>query len=349
MIQRVKSLIKKEILPPLRKAQLKIQKFVFLLKGPENLDFDFETLPKIDQGLPISDIINTLEVPAKLPYNLEEKLAFFQKHGYVVLEQIYDHKELDGVWKEIDDVMENNDKYEIEAIAHRFNDQKLTPVKDIPKKNLTGIGARLNDYHDSSMKTKLLSTNPFLSIFLEAALEKNIAIFQSLVFKYSSQQAIHQDFPWVTSQIPSHLAAAWIPFEDVHPDSGPLIYYPGSHRMPKFDFGKTGILFKSGKSLMDPEKDFAQFLDKTLRQNKLNGEVLLIKKGDALIWHGGLVHGGTPIKDMSKTRKSLVVHFSSINGLKTHRYAPTPDNAHETINGVRIYDNGHLTHLKNIL
>ncbi len=349
MIQRVKSLIKKQILPPLKKSQRKVQRLAFLLRGPEKLDFEFETLPKIDKGVAIAEIVKDLDIPANLPYDLNEKLAFFQEHGYVVLEQIYEHKELEQVWSEIDHVLENNENYEIEAIAHRFNEQKLTPVKDIPKKNLTGIGARLNDYHDSSMKTKVLSTNPFLRVFLEAALEKNIAIFQSLVFKYSSQQAIHQDFPWVTSQIPSHLAAAWIPFEDVHPDSGPLIYYPGSHRMPKFDFGNTGILFKSGKSLMDPEKDFAQFLDKTLKENKLNGEVLLINKGDALIWHGGLVHGGTPIKDLSKTRKSLVVHFSSINGLKTHRYAPTPENAYETINGVRIYDNGHLKHLKNIL
>ena len=26
--------------------------------------------------------------------------------------------------------------------------------------------------------------------------------------------------------------AAWIAFEDTHPDSGPLIYYPGSHKLP---------------------------------------------------------------------------------------------------------------------
>jgi len=169
------------------------------------------------------------------------------------------------------------------------------------------------------------------------------------VFKYSSQQAIHQDFPWVTSQIPSHLAAAWIPFEDVDANSGPLVYYPGSHRMPKFDFGKTGILFKRGESLMDPEKDFSNYLDKTLKQNKLEGEILLIKKGDILIWHGGLVHGGTPIKESTKTRKSLVVHYSSVSGQKRHIYSPTAENTFDTINGIRIYDNEHLKHLKNIL
>lgn len=28
------------------------------------------------------------------------------------------------------------------------------------------------------------------------------------------------------------LVAAWIAFEDIHPDSGPLVYYPGSHQLP---------------------------------------------------------------------------------------------------------------------
>ena len=33
------------------------------------------------------------------------------------------------------------------------------------------------------------------------------------------------------------------------------------------------------------------------------------RRGDAFIWHGGLVHGGTPIDDAAKTRRSFVVHY----------------------------------------
>jgi len=178
MIQKIKSLVKKHILPRLKKLGLKFQKALFILKGPETLDFEYDTLPKLDKGVPISDILHELDIPDHLPYDLVEKLTFFENNGYVVLEQVYDHKELDDIWNEVDDVMENHDKYEIEAIAHRFNDQKPTPIKDIPKKNLTGIGARLNDYHDCSVKTKTLCTKPFLRIFLEAALEKTLLFFR---------------------------------------------------------------------------------------------------------------------------------------------------------------------------
>ncbi len=348
MLQSVKNFIKKNLLPTAKLAKKKIDKQLFLINGSAQLDFEFETLPPIDKGVSIDEIVKGLDIPEGLPYNLQEKLAFFEKNGYVVLEQIIKHEDLDKVWEEIDDVFHHNEKYEIEAIAHRFNNQALTPVSKIPKEKINGIGSRLNDFHECSVKTQKLSSNPFLRVFLEGALEKHIAVFQSLVFKYSSQQAIHQDFPWVTSPIPSHLAAAWIPFEDVHPDSGPLVYYPGSHRMPKFDFGKTGILYKHGQSLLDSEKDFTPYLEKTLKKHNYNGEILLIKKGDVLIWHGALVHGGTPIKDPNKTRKSLVVHYSSAKGLPNHRYAPTPKNEFDTINNVRFYHNNQLPHLKNI-
>ena len=59
---------------------------------------------------------------------------------------------------------------------------------------------------------------------------------QSLTFIYGSEQRLHQDFLYVVAKIPSHLAAAWIALEDVHPEAGPLFYFP-VNRLPKFDFG----------------------------------------------------------------------------------------------------------------
>ncbi len=349
MLVSFKQLIKKEVLPSIKAVQKSAQKIAFKLKGPANVDFDFDTLPALDKGVSIDEIIKGLEIPKDLPYNLKEKLAFFLEHGYVVLEQIIDHTKLDQLWNEVESVIEHNEKYEIEGIAHRFNNQVPTPIKDIPKEKLKGIGSRINDYHDYSKLAKEVCSEPALRVFLEGSLEKNIAVFQSLIFKYSSQQGLHQDFPWVTTTIPSHLAAAWIPLEDVHANSGPLVYYPGSHRMPKFDFGNTGILFKGGQSLMHPENDFTPYLEKTVQKLQYKKEILLIKKGDVLIWHGALAHAGSPINDPSKTRKSLVVHYSSLTGLPHHRSSPTTNNESEKVQQVTFYTNDRLKHLKNIL
>jgi hypothetical protein len=81
--------------------------------------------------------------------------------------------------------------------------------------------------------------------FLSELFGAHPALLQSLTFFKSSEQSLHQDFSYVNSHARiSELAAAWIPLEDIHPDSGPLIYYPGSHfpdRAGFFDWGEGSV------------------------------------------------------------------------------------------------------------
>jgi len=50
---------------------------------------------------------------------------------------------------------------------------------------------------------------------------------------------------------------------------------------------------------------------KKLASHGLQPQHFLGKAGDVLIWHEDLAHGGTPIRNMSLTRKSLVTHYWS--------------------------------------
>ena len=328
-----------------------VEYYLNLWAGRQNqtLDFDSETLPFIDQATYSFEEINKRIDPYKsLPYNLEEKLDFFREFGYVVLENVLPPNEVDAIWDEIEFVTEHHENYDINGLAHRFNDQKDTPIKLIPKEKLKGIGTRFIDFHDSSVRSKNLITHPNLVPFLQASLTPKITVFQSLVFKYSSQQDVHQDFPWVTTHIPSHLVAAWIPLEDVHEDSGPLFYYPKSHRIPKFDFGQTGIVFQHKNSLFSPDK-FSRYLTKTCTELDLKKEILLIKKGDVLFWHGALAHGGMPINDPSKTRKSFVVHYSTTDGLPFHRNSNVHEKNPDQYHGVTIYSNAQMSHQKDVV
>lgn len=315
----------------------------------QNLDFDPITLPFLDRPEYTFEEVNKRIAPYhKLPYNLEEKLDFFRENGYVVIENALPTHEVDAIWEQIEYVTENHEKFDIDGLAHRFNDQKDTPIKLIPKEKLKGIGTRFIDFHDSSVRSKNLITHPNLVPFLQASLTPNITVFQSLIFKYSSQQDVHQDFPWVTTEIPSHLVAAWIPLEDVHEDSGPLFYYPKSHRIPKFDFGHTGIVFQHLNSLFKPDK-FTKYLIRTCAQLGLKKEILLIKKGDVLFWHGALAHGGMPINDPTKTRKSFVVHYSTTEGLSKHRNSTVLEKKPDQYHGVTIYSNPKLAHQKDVV
>jgi phytanoyl-CoA hydroxylase len=306
------------------------------LSEKKTLNFDYDTLPLVDKDVSLDEVIARVDVPLDTPYDLRKKLEFWRENGYVVLEKVLPPNWLDLFWSEVEDTIENHEKHTATGLVYQFNDQKPTQLKNIPKELLKGIGSRINDYHNTSIGAKRIMTHRHIVTFLKAALAPELTAFQSLVFKYSSQQPTHQDFPWVTSNIPSHLAAAWIPCEDVQADSGPLFYYPGSHKIPKFNFGRTGIL-KKDISLFNPIQ-FSEYLDKTCKEHGIEKKVLLIKKGDILIWHGGLAHGGSIINNPEMTRKSFVCHYSTLEAQPKHRYEHHKDSSEASYyNGVAIY------------
>ena len=50
----------------------------------------------------------------------------------------------------------------------------------------------------------------------------------------------------------------------------------------------------------------------------------MAKKGDVFIWHANLIHGGSPIKDHSLTRKSMVIHYYAKDVIKYHEITERP-------------------------
>ena len=49
----------------------------------------------------------------------------------------------------------------------------------------------------------------------------------------------------------------------------------------------------------------------------LKTERFMAKKGEELIWHADLMHGGAPIEDRQRTRKSLVAQFMPLGVMPT--------------------------------
>lgn len=302
-------------------------------------EFDEATLPWIDK--PNADIAGFLKKnPPRyaVPYDMADKLKSWEQNGYVVLEKIIPEEMIDNFWGDFQKLVQNPDKYDLSVRIDldEFKPNQERNIKEFPKQALLGKYVKINDFHNSSVAGKKLMTHPSIVSFLEAVFNQKVVVMQSLVFMYGSQQPTHQDFPWVTAKIPSHLAAAWIALEDIKIDSGPLYYYIGSHKMPKFNFG-NGILFKK-ESIKSP-LEFAQYLDQTCAEHQYPKETLLIKKGDVLIWHAALAHGGSMITNPDQTRKSFVCHYSTEQALPYHRNFVTQVPVKQDYNGVYIYNN----------
>jgi len=171
-------------------------------------------------------------------------------------------------------------------------------------------GYRIPDLHSHSALARDLYLHPALFRLVDLIFDEPALAFQSLYFEYGSAQGAHRDPMFVSTHPPLNLCAAWIALEDITSDSGPLRYVPGSHRIPWFEFSPGTIACVHG---VPREKfvDFGLALHQEMRARGLAWRELTCNRGDAFIWHGGLVHGGAAIENPERTRKSFVVHYST--------------------------------------
>jgi phytanoyl-CoA hydroxylase len=301
---------------------------------PPALEFDPATLPWIDK--PDADVdryVASVDTSA-LGYDLREKLLQWKNFGYTVFEQCVSPALIDAYLADIDEFKDRHAEFStvVESSAHG-----QSTAKALTRENLEeDAQVRFCDLHNNSIAGKRMGLNPQIISFLTHVFRDKVVMMQSLTFWRSSEQWVHQDYAYVVAAIPSHLAACWIALEDVHPDSGPLVYYPGSHRIPKFDFG-NGIF-------LTPESKFheAEFLAHIQAQCKALGlqEVAFLpKKGDMFVWHAALAHGGTPIRDRNRTRKSFVCHYSSVGGYPRDRRNTNVAPTVYEYNGGLVYGN----------
>ena len=302
-------------------------------------EFESATLPWVDRAdADIDSFVKQYKRSKTLPYDLADKMRFWQKNGFVILDQAIAATWLDQLWNEVEELIEHHEKYPINVRVDlpEYAAHPVMAIKDVPQSVLNGPFIKFLDFQDNSVIAKKIMLHENITAFMEAVFGDKVVGMQSLIFKYGSQQATHQDFAYVVSEIPSHLAAAWIALEDVHIDSGPLYYYPGSHTINKFNFG-NGI-FYNDKSTLNPG-DFANYLDKTCRDAGMERKTLLVKKGDVLLWHAALAHGGDAIRNPELTRKSYVCHYSSDKAYRHHRQSPTTEPVRRTINGAEVFAN----------
>lgn len=325
------------------------KKIYYRLNGPK--EFDQETIPWIDrENANIHEYLASHPQRKDLPYNMEEKLNFWKENGYVVLEQIIPHELIDLYWADVMEVVNNPAKFKtyIQIDREEYKPNLMRHAHEWTTEQILGKMVKINDIHNQSLAAKKLFLYKDIISFLEAIFDSRIVGMQSLSFLYGSQQPTHADYPWVTAKIPSNLAASWIPVEDVHVNSGPLYYYAGSHlKVKKFNFG-NGIFYNNQYSTKTP-LEYAGYLDKQCEELGLEKQTLLVKKGDVLIWHSALVHGGSIIKDPAQTRKSFVCHYSSEQALPFHRAAIGVEPKKFKLNNATLYEDPRIPEQENIL
>ena len=107
-----------------------------------------------------------------------------------------------------------------------------------------------------------------------------------------------------------YMCGVWIALEDIHPDSGPLIIYPRSHRLiPPVYMKGLGIEKVKDRDYKDLGNRMLEYLEGEIEKHRLESLVYTPKRGEVLIWHENLIHGALRRRDLSLTRRSLVGHY----------------------------------------
>ncbi|MGA0557435.1 phytanoyl-CoA dioxygenase family protein [Larkinella sp. VNQ87] len=318
-----------------------------LFPAPVLKDFPDENLPWIDRPNPdINGFVKQFPKAAQLPYDLAEKLHFWEEHGYVILEKVISDELLDAYLADVQELIDRHKEYDISIRIDRpeYVKHPVMKIRDVPREIIEGQYIKIMDFHNASVAGKKVMLHKAIVSFLEAIFNEKVVAMQSLTFLYGSQQETHQDFPYVVPQVPSHLAAAWIALEDIKPGSGELHYYVGSHKIKKFNWG-NGIFF-TNESTKNPT-DFGHYLNAECERLGFEKKTLLINKGDVLIWHAALVHGGEPIRNENLTRKSYVCHYSSALGYFRHRHDLVNEPVRHEFNGAAVFADPKLTAYEN--
>jgi ectoine hydroxylase-related dioxygenase (phytanoyl-CoA dioxygenase family) len=259
------------------------------------LDFEQSMLPWIDRS--------EADVGAFVD-ELRMQLQHWRDNGYVKFKRAAVPKMMARFLADWDRLYREHDQYKVLAVTSKG----IAAVSQLSDEDMHKIGIRLIDFHNASPAARELALSPMIVTFLSLIFRNTVVAMQSLTFKYSSEQGPHQDFPFVVPRNAAHLAASWIALEDVSPDAGPLAYWPGSHRIRKFDFG-NGLYMTPASPLR--EDSFQRHLYEEIDRLGLRREVFVAEKGDVFIWHSALIHEGTTMNNRALTRSSLVTHYTA--------------------------------------
>jgi hypothetical protein len=178
---------------------------------------------------------------------------------------------------------------------------------------------RVQEAWKTTASIRQMALSPPVLSTLEELVGRVPLPFQTLNFPMGTEQHPHIDAFYFTSDPDGYMCGVWIALEDMDMDNGPLIYYPGSHKLPLPDWNEisrvTGIAVEPDDH-PDPDEmnraraqAFAQYCQDLVERHGLEPQYGTIRKGQALIWASNLLHGGAPQRDKDRTRHSQVTHY----------------------------------------
>lgn len=175
----------------------------------------------------------------------------------------------------------------------------------------TGL-ERLTDGWSVSESVKQIALAPVVLDVLEILYGREAHPFQTLNFQVGTQQKPHSDLVHFNTNPAGAMCGVWVALEDVDMDCGPLVYYPGSHRLPYVSPQDVGMQVQAEGHPVDYANygaHYEPYIEALIEREGLRAQYGTVRKGQALVWAANLLHGGSAVRVPGRTRRSQVTHY----------------------------------------
>jgi len=244
------------------------------------------------------------EKPEQFSSSEDPNVSGLMRDGYCVVRNAVDERLIDEFltrWK----------RFKEETIAPHVD--KLVEGEDM----IGGRYRRMVNMHLVLPELERLFINNRALQVTDRMFGEPATLYTSLYFEIGSAQDFHRDTPYFWTNPGYAYFGVWLALEDTDESNGALTAIKGSHLHP------DSFSLRAEIGRLDPDENgnpkahsgvLWSNYQKRVQQACLDAGLvpaeLHVKKGDVIIWHPQLMHGGAGINDFRRSRNSFVMHVT---------------------------------------
>ena len=144
----------------------------------------------------------------------------FERDGYLVIDDLgYSDALLDGIVADLDGLYEGDERRVDDVFYARH---------------------RIGGAWRISENVKGLALHPNVLALVEDLYGRKPLPFETLDFRMGTEQPTHSDTIHFNSMPRGFMCGVWVALEDIDMENGPVVYYPGSHKLPEITLEDVG-------------------------------------------------------------------------------------------------------------